>query len=500
MPKKFLQSFNKKAEQQPFLGLVVYSVLNFLRPAIYIILTPFYLYYLSETEYGLQDILVIIGAFFMILSTLRLSSAMLTVYYDYLDDKDKLKLYLRNIFSFSILIAGVIGTLFLLFGEWLFQSLFNSDLVQFYPYGLIVLASALLFEINMVYFVYLRNEKDLLGYVTVVGAQILLTIIFQFSLVIFLDLSVLGLVIGNLLGNSFVTLIILYREPNLITWNFDKEMVSKSLRFSLALVPYLLIYWVLTRGGKFVLEKYADLSIVAVFALLLTLANIIIVLVEAVVNAIRPFLFEIFADETQQSLEQGKVSLLTKMIVNVPLLIIPLIVLVGSNIWLITSKPTYHIIQDYITVIALATFMLVYGKLFYQQLVFAKRSGIVTSLSFIVMIVLVGCFYTLVPTLQIWGVIYATLVANILMAILFYFAAQHYQPVKYSFKNIILIPLVFFLFLFGIELVCVESLQLSRSTFGVVQFIIMTVIVLLLNYSSIGEYKQVFLSRPRSDK
>ena len=499
MPKKFLQSFNRKAEQQPFLGLVVYAVLNFLRPAIYIILTPFYLYYLSETEYGLQDILVIIGAFFMILSTLRLSSAMLTVYYDYLDDRAKLKLYLSNIFSFSILIAGVVGTVFLFFGEWLFQSLFHSDLVQFYPYGLIVLVSALLFEINMVYFVYLRNEKDLLGYVVVVGAQILLTIIFQFSLVIFLDLSVLGLVIGNLLGNALVLMIILYREPNLITWKFDKKMISKSLRFSVALIPYLLIYWVLTRGGKFVLEKYADLSIVAVFALLLTLANIIIILVEAVVNAIRPFLFEIFADRTQ-SLQEGKVSLLTKMIVNVPLLIIPLIILVGSNIWLITSKTVYHVIEDYITVIALATFMLVYGKLFYQQLVFAQRSGVITALSFVVMVVLVGCFYTLVPTLQIWGVIYATLAANVLMAVLFYFAAQHYQPIKYSFRNIILIPLVFFLFLFGIEFICVEYLHLPRSTFGMVQFVIMTMIIVSLNYSSIGEYKKVFLTRSTADK
>ena len=246
-----------------------------------------------------------------------------------------------------------------------------------------------------------------------------------------------------------------------------------------------------SKGGKFILEKYADLTIVAVFALLATLANVIVVLVDAVVNAVRPFLFEIFASKSNDS-EQANVALLTKMIVNLPLLMIPLIVLVGSNIWLIASKETYYVIEEYITCLSLTTFILVYGKLFYQQLVFAKRSGVVTILSFLVMVVLVSFFYWLVPTQQIWGVIIATLAANVLMAILFYFAAQHFQPVSYKLWNIVIIPLIFFLLLFGLEYWCIEMMHMSRKSFSILQFVLLPIVVLVFNIGSIGEYKKAF--------
>ena len=494
MAKNFLQSFNEKAEQQPLLSLLVYSLLNFIRPAIYLFLTPFYLYYLSEPDYGLQDMLVTIGAFLMILCTFRLNASMLTVYYDYLDDKDKLRKYLRNIFSFSILIAVGFGSFFLLFGDIIFETLFKSEAIEFFPYGAIILGAVLISEINTTYFIYLRNEKDLVSYVKVISVQILMIIILQFGFVFFLEWGVFGLVLGNLLGNATVLLMILNRERDILTLNFDKSMINKSLKFSIPLIPYLLIYWVLSKGGKFILEQYADLTIVAVFALLVTLSNVVVILVDAVVNAVRPFLFEIFASKSKET-QQEKVTLLTKMIVNVPLLIIPLIVLVGSNIWLVTSKETYHIIEEYITWVSLTTFILVYAKLFYQQLIFAKRSGVVTILSFLVMLVLVSFFYWLVPTQQIWGVIIATLVANILMATLFYFAAQHYQPVSYRLWNIFIIPMIFFLLLFGLEYWCLNMMELSRTTFSIIQFIVLLLVVILLNLNSVQEYKIAFQNR-----
>ena len=416
---------------------------------------------------------------------------MLTVYYDYLDDKAKLKKYLHNVFSFSILIAIGVGAFFLLFGDLLFKTLFKSEAIEFFPFGALVLAAALIHEINTTYYIYLRNEKDLVSYIKVVSVQILMVIILQFCFVFFLEWGVFGLVLGNMLGNAIVLLMILNRERDILTLNFDKSMINKSLKFSIALIPYLLIYWVLSKGGKFILEKYADLTIVAVFALLATLANVIVVLVDAVVNAVRPFLFEIFASKSNDS-EQGKVALLTKMIVNLPLLMIPLIVLVGSNIWLITSKETYYVIEEYITWLSLTTFILVYGKLFYQQLVFAKRSGVVTILSFLVMVVLVSFFYWLVPTQQIWGVIIATLAANVLMAILFYFAAQHFQPVSYKLWNIVIIPLIFFLLLFGLEYWCIEMMHMSRKSFSILQFVLLPIVVLVFNIGSIGEYKKAF--------
>ena len=62
--------------------MFIYSVLGFLRPAVYILLFPFYTSHLTESEYGLFNLMLDVGAFAMIIASFRISSAMLTYYYN----------------------------------------------------------------------------------------------------------------------------------------------------------------------------------------------------------------------------------------------------------------------------------------------------------------------------------------------------------------------------------------------------------------------------------
>jgi len=137
----------------------------------------------------------------------------------------------------------------------------------------------------------------------------------------------------------------------------------------------------------------------------------------------------------------------------------------------------------------------VYGKLFYQQLIFVKKSDIVTRLSFLVLIATVVGFYYLVPNYKIWGVLIATLIANALMAVLFYFAAQKRFFVRYRFRDILMVPIVIFLMLFFIEWICVYKSGISRPMFGVIQFIVLSLTVLALNYNTLEDYKNLFLKK-----
>lgn len=453
---------------------------------------PLYLHVLTELEYGLNDLMLICGSFFMILVTFRLNAAMLTVYYDYLEDEQKKKEYLRNTFSFSILIGCLMCVLFYFVGEPLFEMIFKAEEAKFFPYGFIVLCYAVIGEINSTYYIYMRNEKDLIGYFLVVGLQILTTIILQLIFVLCFDGGVAGLLFANLISNIIVFSVILLREEKIITFTFDGAMLKKSIRFSAALIPYLLIWWVLTKGGKFVLERHTDLTTIAIFAILVTLSSVVIIATEAVINGLRPFLFEIFTKSKNIS-DNKEVDLLTKMIVNIPLLIIPFIVLIGSNPQILTAKVAYLEVAEYLPFIVLTVFVLVYAKLFYQQLVYVKRSDVVTLLSFLVMLVLCIGFHYLVPTLKIWGVLYATLIANALMAVLFYIAAQRYLTINYSLRSIFLIPLIFFIGLFGMEFLSLHVLGVSRGLFGVLQFVVLTLLVLVLNWNWIRDYKSVFL-------
>ena len=292
-------------------------------------------------------------------------------------------------------------------------------------------------------------------------------------------MGVVGALVGYLIANVVIFLLILIMEQGIITLDINKEMIKRSLKFSLALIPYLLIYWVLTKGGKFFLERYADLSTVAVYALLVTVGSVIILLVEAVINGVRPFLFEIFARERETD-SNAKIDLLTRMIINLPLFAIPVIVLLGNNIWILTSKIAYQEIAIYSSAIALTTYMLVYTKMFYQQLLFVKKSETVTLLSFFVVVFLLSGLYYSVPTYKIWGVLVVTFLTNLLMAILFYFSAQKRLPIRYPTKEIFVFPCLVFALLFGLEYILVYNLGMSRARFGLIQFVLISIVVLSL--------------------
>ena len=442
--------------------------------------------------------MVTAGGIMTIVVTLRLNAAMLIHYYDYHGNPEQQRKYLQSLFSFSLFMAIGAGLIFAVVGEPIFRFVFKSDAVTFYPYGFIILLYSLLSEVNICYYTYLKNQKNLKDYIFIVVSQMLMAVLFQFLFIIVLRAGVEGALMGMLLSNVVTILMIFLKERDILTFRPDMKMIKKSLRFSIALIPYLLIYWVLTKGGKIMLERQADLTLVGAFALMLTLTNIILFTSVAVVNGIRPFLFELFSDKRESNGVEvdyygEKVDLLTKVVISIPLFMIPFIICISCNISLITSKASYHQIGDYINLACLAIFLLVYCRLFYQQMIFAKRSGIVTRLSFIVLIVLIIGFTLWAEDYKVWGVLAAMTIANLLMAILFYFQAQKHQPVNYNKWSVFFVPILFFIMLFGMEWVIIEKMEMSRALFGIVQLLILVPMIVVANYNTVGEYRALFI-------
>ncbi len=434
------------------------------------------------------------GMFTMIVITFRLNNAMLTFYYNYMDDRSEQRHYLRNIFTFSIVLAFFIIGIAYYLGPYIFDLVYKSEEVLFFPYGFTVVVYAALSEINQTYYTYLKNKKEIIRYSFVVGTQMLSVIVLQLILIAGFSMGVQGGLIGMLLANILTTGIILLLERDIITLNLRKDMIWPSLKFTLVLIPYLVIYWLMTRGGRVFLERMTDLSTVALYAVLITFCGLIIMAVEAVINGIRPFLFEQFA--LKENSDKRKLYLMGNMMVNLPLLAIPVIVLVGTNISLITSKENYLNIPEYTTYACFVVFLLVYARMFYQQLLYAKKSDNVTFLSLITVIVLVIGFYYFIPLYQVWGLLHATLIANVLLAILFYISGTKYQKVEYSHKNILVIPVVVFLLLFGIEFL-VTSLGYSLSFFGIIQFFIVVPLIIFSNWNNILAYKDLFMTKQK---
>jgi O-antigen/teichoic acid export membrane protein len=481
--------------------MVVYGVLGFLRPAIYILLFPFYTGQFSTDEFGLYNLMLDVGAFAMIIVSFRISSAMLTYYYNYVHDRKLVKEYLSSAFSASIFLGIVMVMILYFLGPVLFPIIFKSEAVTFFPYGITVIIYAAMTEVGTVYMTYLKNEKDIVKYSLLILIQLITVVFFQVLLVKFYGMGVYGALLGMVIGWSIVLLSIFIIERGIFTLRINKSMVSTSLKFSFALIPYIAIYWLLLQGGRIFLERNApneddsSLGVVGVFAAMMVVSRLIILGIESVVNGVRPFLFDQFALGKNGDVQQ--ISLLTKMIIIIPLITVPVVILVGTNILLFTTNMDYQTIAPYMTFASLVIFFFIYVKLFYQQLIFAKRSDLATILSFVALVFLIGGFIYWIPLYEIWGVLYATLMANVVLASLFYIAAQQVTFVQYDFKTIIFYPLIVFGLIFIIEWLMLRS-GYSYSAFGIVQCIIVSILIIVMNKNNFKDYKLLFMNRNKS--
>jgi len=437
--------------------------------------------------YGLMMDFALISTIFI---SLKINTAMLINYYDYVDDDAKLKKYLSSTYSFSMVFGILISAVLFFIGPSLFKSVYASEAITFFPFGFIVVIQTLLTEMNLNYIVFLKNRKNIINYSIVLLTQILAVLFFQVLFVVVLGRGLQGALEGVVLGNILVTVVVLMLERKIISFDWDWSMIKSSLKFSIPLIPYLIIYWFLTKSGKTFLERSTDLETVGIYNLLITLAGLVIFGLEAIVNAVRPFLFEAF--KRNDSKDNAQISLLIRLTINAPLLIVPCLILIGTNIDLVTSNSEYFGIDKYITFACFVMFVFVWARMFYQQLVFTKKSQWVTMLSFVVFVVLMVAFYYLIPTMEIWGVLLATLIANTVMAVLFYFAAQKALPINFNFVHLIGIPFIVFSLLFLLQYTF-EKNGWSLSAFGITQFFLVVTTILGLNWHVIRDYKKIFM-------
>ncbi len=475
--------------------MMIYSVLGFLRPAVYILLLPFYTSHLTDLEYGLYNLMLDVGAFAMIIASFKISSAMLTYYYSYVHDRSEVKSYLSSSFSASLLIGAVTVGIFYCIGPYIFPLIFKSEEITFFPYGFTAVAYAAMTEAGMVYLTYLKNEKEIIKYSILVFIQLITVVFFQVFLIAYFDMNAYGALLGMVIGWAFVLVSMIAMEKGILTTKINWTMVRKSIKFGIALMPYLIIYWLLLQGGRTFLERESSLELVALFALIMILTRLIILGIEAVVNGLRPFMFDQFALGEQGN--KNQIGLLTKMIIIIPLFTVPVIVLVGTNILLFTTNEVYVEIAPYMTLASLVVFAFTYVKLFYQQLIFAKRSDLATALSFVALIFLLLGFYYLIPDYEIWGVLISTLIANIVLSLLFYIAGQKVIHVDYEMRTILAYPIIVFAIIFIIERFMIGA-GYSYNLFGLVQFVVITVLLLAINGRNFSDYKLLFMNRNKS--
>jgi O-antigen/teichoic acid export membrane protein len=399
--------------KNPLSSTLLFGLFSFLRPGISVLLLPVLLNHLTPSDYGIISLVTFYATITSVIFSLGLKNSLYTFYFDY-SDKDRLRQYLRNLYSlqFFFLIIGI-GT-HLLFGELIFSFLFSRESnISFFPYGLLAILSIFCTTANNLYFIFLKNEVNLKSFFIYSGIVVLLTATIQYVLVIKFHFGVLGFLLGLFIPNAFVFLLILVLNPYLITLHLKRALLKPSLSYGLKLFPFLILFALENQIETYLIEKTIGLESVGIYALLLKVMMLLVLVLNALDDGIRPFLYR----DLKQNLSRKKIYF--DIYLGFGVLVLAIIYILGSNVEYIIHNQDFLVIKKYLLAGILAFLFMIPSRYYGLLLVYYKESAKLSYITSCKIFFTVGIMLVLIPKYQIYGVLYAVLLSNVLNTLLF---------------------------------------------------------------------------------
>ncbi|MEL6255414.1 MAG: oligosaccharide flippase family protein, partial [Bacteroidota bacterium] len=293
--------------KNPFISSLVLTALGFIPALAGIFLLPLYLNQLSSEEYAIMNLVIIFAGFAAMIGNLKLDAAMRTFYFDFDKEPEMLKKYLSQVFSAGLLLLTLFFGVLLLLGPFLFELIFRSEKLSFFPYGLYALATSFLSLAKSPYMIFLKNQIRLKEFAYYNLGEFFLIFALQAYFILVLGKGVEGALLGSLIAQAIIFFIFFLLNLSLLKWKIEFAFLKPSMRYSLGIIPFILVNWMIIRGDRILFEQFSELKEVGKYALLMAILGFSRILLNAMDNALRPFLYSRLKVADLESLEEAHV-------------------------------------------------------------------------------------------------------------------------------------------------------------------------------------------------
>ncbi len=473
---------NEVGPKGPFTSLLWFSVLGFLQRATYLILLPIYLRYLSPSELGVLLLLMIASNIFVTVANLKLEAAMRTFYFDYADSSSSLQRYVSQIFSASLYLIAAFYLVMLFIGGPVYTVVFDHGDLRFYPLGAVALATVCVNLSLSAYFVYLRNCIKLAEFMKYQLFLIAGSISMQILLLTQLELGLRGVLVGALVPSMLALIFLIFRHPNLIVRRLDLSLLVPSLRYSMPLVAFSFLYLLESRLDRFVMEQNFDLEIVGIYVVFAAILGLSAILLNALDNAIRPFLFMALKNDSAED-----VVTYHRLYLTVGLLSLSAVVFIGSNLGQFTSNDAYLSVRGLFTFGATAFLPAIFTRYYALLFVFHKRSVSLT----VWMLIRTALMYWLlswwIPLYEIKGALLAIFISQLVNAFVFRIQSRRFGAGNVPLANALVQSAVFLGTLWLMNGLLAEF---SIGAYGAIQLIVLAGFLIFFNRDLVAKFNR----------
>lgn len=411
-------------------NISIYSLGNILLTAVSFILLPLYTRVLSPSDYGQLELLYLVAGVLVIFFGFNISSGYNRFYFTDKNINSRRTLFMTSQ-AFNIFCSAV-GVLIIFINVDYFSKLILNIEQGNYLLKLITIATVT-DVLAQVPISNLRNRDKAWSYIQVSILTLVFTIFFTIYFIVFIDLGVVGVLYGKILG-SLISLIYLYY----LTWSefhcqLSKRMLLGMLSFSIFLVPSNLSSLVLNMSNRFFLSEYQSLEDVGLFSLGVKIAGVIPILItEPVKKAFIPYIFDL-----SDQLNKCK-SLLSDFIrlffAGVSIFVLIFSIFANDLVYLMASD-SYLGSSSVVFIMSFSNLLIGTAAIVVLAIHITKKTWIVTLIWLLSSLLNIALNILLIPIYSKMGAAYATLLSILFILVFYIIAAKKVFPLIIPYRS-----------------------------------------------------------------
>ncbi len=269
---------------------MVYGVASMLGKLAAIFLMPIYTGILTKEEYGAMALITSVKGIIDLVSNLNIHSGIARDYYEEGINRKRLVstgfLSILSL-SLSVMLIGLTTRSF-----WCMRVLGLKEM--FLPAFTIMLISIPAGSLMSYFAILTRYKKKPVHYAIGTIVQLLIQIGISVIGVVLLRVGVISIFLGVLVGELFAILYFAFLNKELISVQFDIDLLKRALVFALPTLPAILAGWLDTSMGQILIGKYVSVEDLGVYSISLSIASVFTLISTAFHNVWSPYLYENF--------------------------------------------------------------------------------------------------------------------------------------------------------------------------------------------------------------
>lgn len=428
-----------------FKSSLIYSLVGALPYASGFLLLPWFTAFLTPRQFGINALYIALMYFIQIISTYGMEMTVSVLYFDYKDDKAKLKEFLGTVFIGIAILGTATFMMFLMGGLKLFNIVFkSSDFIELIPFGLFTIISGVFNSIFKTYSSLLIYQERPVRFFWINISNFLLTIGGSLGILYLFPFTMYGPILGRLIPAVLVasfSLALVGREYGL-AWN--PAYVRKILSYSTPIVMYALLTWVVTYIDRFlIVSLMGDSTYVGIYDIAVKIVIGLELVMAGLINTINPKVYSIWKDKDLHC-STPEINRYYNGITALFLLLIPgFVIMAPLLIPLVIFKPVYYEAFGYLAILAAGYATRVWFYMFLAPLMFFKKTAALPRVFFISAIFDIVAGILLIKYFGLTGAVWTNFMIKVVQALLMYLECRKVYTFKINPWKIIYTPAIF---------------------------------------------------------